>query len=52
VSLGVGDFTCSSKAQCSIIFLLPDDLDVELSAASPAPCLPVHHHAFCHGDNG
>jgi hypothetical protein len=24
----------------------------ELSAASPAPCLPAHHCAYCHGDNG
>lgn len=33
-------------------FLLPDDPDVELSSTSPALCLPVGHHAFCHDENG
>lgn len=28
--------------------LLPVDQDVELSAPSPAPCLPVCHHSPCH----
>jgi hypothetical protein len=32
--------------------LLAVDLDVELSAPSPAPCLPAHCHASCHDDNG
>ena len=27
-------------------------LDVELSAPSPAPCLPAHHHASRHEDDG
>ena len=34
-----------------ILFLLPADSDVELSATSPAPCLPVCHHAFHHDNN-
>ena len=34
------------------LFLLPVDLDVELSATAPAPCLPVYSHASCHDDNG
>lgn len=32
------------------LFLLPVDLGVELSATSPAPYLPVSHHAPCYGD--
>ena len=32
--------------------LMPADQDVELSAPSPAPCLPAHCHASCHDDNG
>jgi hypothetical protein len=35
------------------LFLLPDDLDAELSALSPAPGLPAcHHHASDYDDNG
>jgi hypothetical protein len=34
------------------LFLLSDDLDVELSAPSPALSLPVYHHASLHDDNG
>jgi hypothetical protein len=33
------------------LFLLTADLNVELSATSPAPCLPVFHHASRHDDN-
>jgi hypothetical protein len=33
------------------LFLLPVDLDVELSASSTS-CLPVCHHASHHDDNG
>jgi hypothetical protein len=36
---------------CSF-FLLTADQDVELSAPSPAPCLPACCHASCHDDNG
>ena len=32
-------------------FPLPVGLNVELSVTSSAPCLPGHHHAFCHADN-
>ena len=31
--------------------LLPADQDVELSAPSPAPCLPAYCHASNHDDN-
>jgi hypothetical protein len=31
---------------------LPSDQDVELSAASLAPCLPGRCHASCHDGNG
>ena len=31
---------------------LPANLNVELSAASAAPCLPACPHAYHHGDNG
>ena len=27
-------------------FLLPADQDVELSAPSPAPCMPAQHHVL------
>jgi len=30
---------------------LPLDLDVKLSAPSPAPCLPADCYTFCHDDN-
>jgi hypothetical protein len=33
-------------------FLLPVDLDVELSAISLALCLPACYHASCYNDNG
>lgn len=34
------------------LFMLPEDLDVELSAYSPALCLPACHHASQHVDIG
>ena len=34
------------------LFLLSDDLGVELSALSPAPCLSVCSHAPLRDDNG
>ena len=34
------------------LFLLPADPDVELSAPSPAPCLPTLCQASCHDDSG
>lgn len=34
------------------LFLLPVDADVEFSAASLAPCLPVGQHAPRSDDNG
>lgn len=33
-------------------FLLPADQEIELSAPSPAPCLPAQCHASHHDDNG
>jgi hypothetical protein len=41
--------------QCGMLFLLPVDPDVELSATSPALCLSACHacrHASHHDDNG
>ena len=35
-----------------LFFLLPSHLDVELSATSLAPCLPLWHHASRHDNNG
>ena len=35
-----------------LLSLLLNDLDVELSATSPAPCLLVCHHVSHHDDNG
>lgn len=35
-----------------ILLLLPADPGVELSASSPASCLPVHCHASHQDDNG
>ena len=34
------------------LFLLPEDLDVELSAIFSTPSLPVYCHAPCHDDKG
>lgn len=36
---------------CLILFLLPTDLNVELSATSPALCLTVYNHTSCHDNN-
>jgi hypothetical protein len=36
---------------CFTLFLLSVYPNVKLSATSPASCLPVCPHAFCHGDN-
>jgi hypothetical protein len=33
------------------VFLLPADPDVELSAPSPAPCLPAQYHDSQHDNN-
>ena len=43
VVFGVSDVHVGSRV--SAPFLLPTDLDVELSATSPAPCLLVCNHA-------
>ena len=43
---GAGFEVSEAQARPSIIlFLLPVDQDVELSAPSLAPCLPACHHA-------
>lgn len=34
------------------LFLVHVNTDVKLSASSPAPCLPICHHASYHDDNG
>uniref|UniRef100_A0A8C6GL42 Uncharacterized protein n=1 Tax=Mus spicilegus TaxID=10103 RepID=A0A8C6GL42_MUSSI len=41
-----------SHDRCLSLFLLPEELDVELANCSPAPCLPVCHHESNHDDNG
>jgi hypothetical protein len=52
VSLEVGFGVSKTQARAnSILFLLPVDLVVKLSATLPAPCLPVCCHAS-HHDNG
>jgi len=54
VSLGTGLESPEALARPSSSLSLPAtmDPDVELSATSPAPCLPECHHASCHDDNG
>lgn len=52
VSLGVGFAGSKFQVGSSVsLFLLPEDLDVELSATLPPPCLPVCHQSW-HADNG
>lgn len=51
VSLVRGYEVSKTQARPSVIlFLLPDDPDVELSASFPAPCLPTCCHVSFHGD--
>ena len=53
VSLEVGFQVSNAQARPSVfLFLLPDHLDVELSATSPAPCLPVGCHTSPHNNDG
>lgn len=52
VSVGVGFEVSKAQARPSgSLFLLPADLDIELSATSPTPHLPAYHHAPCRKDN-
>jgi hypothetical protein len=41
-----------ARPQCHSLFLLSADPNIELSATSPVPCLPVCHCASCHNDSG
>lgn len=51
VSLEVAfDISRAQAHACLSLFLMPVDLDIELST-SLATCLPVYHYAPCHGDN-
>ena len=53
MSLGMAFDISDAQARTSVVvFLLPADPDVELSAPSPAPCLPVCHPVSRHDDNG
>ena len=54
MSLGVGFGVSNAQVKPSIsLFLLSADPDIELSAPSPAPCLPAYYHASSHHeDNG
>ena len=54
VSMGVGFEVSEAQARprgSPVFLLLPLNQDVELSVP-PAPHLPAHHHASCHGNNG
>ena len=53
MSLGVDFEFLEAQAWpvCHCHFLLPVDLDVELSALSPAPHLPACGHASRHDNN-
>jgi hypothetical protein len=49
----VGFGVSNAQARPSVsVFLLPVDPDVELSATSPAPCLPACQHVSCLADIG
>jgi hypothetical protein len=50
VSLGMG-FEGPSQAQRFSLFLMPENLDIELSATFPSTCLPVCDHTSCHDEN-
>ena len=54
VSTGVDFEISDAQARPSVSLSLPaaSDLDVELSAISPAACLPAHRHASCYDNNG
>ena len=55
VSLGTDFEVSEAQARPRVfhsLFLLPMDQDVELSAPSPALCLPACCHASSHDDNG
>ena len=43
---------CSSYTQCGSPLLLPSHQDIELSAPSPVPCLPVLCHVSHHDNSG
>jgi hypothetical protein len=52
---GVGFMVLEAQARTkdSILFLLPDNLDVEVSAHSPTPCLHAYlQHVSYHDSNG
>jgi hypothetical protein len=53
VSLGVGFGVSDTQARPTVSpFLLAEDLDVELSSVTLAPCLPACSHASRHDGNG
>ena len=53
MTLGVGFELSKAYARPSgSVFLLPVDSDVDLTTASPAPCLPTCRHVSYHEDNG
>ena len=54
MSLGVGFEVSDAQAMPSAAhspLLLPEEPYIELSATSPAPCLPACHHASHNEDN-
>ena len=53
VSVGMVFEVSNAQARPLVtLFLLPADLDVELSDTSPAPSLLAYHHASHHDNNG
>ena len=55
MSLGLGLEVSEAQARPRVSLCPPaalTDPDLELSAPSPASCLPMCHHASCHTDNG
>lgn len=53
VSLSVGIKSSETQARpCGTLFRLHEDPGGELSDPSQAGCLPVHHHASHHNNNG
>lgn len=51
VSLGMDFVVSDTQARFSSFFLLPVDMDIELSAISPVSCLPLYRHATHHDEN-
>ena len=52
VSLKVGFEVSKAPDRPNVtLFLLPVNLDIELSIPTPLPCLQAGYHASCHDNN-